>query len=550
MRALCAALTAAAAAAAPVAVQSLGTADGVAWTLSNANGSLTVPAGVPGSAHTDLLAAGAIPEPYSDLVVDAVRWVADEDWAWSAGVAVAPALRAKRSIELVSEGVDAHATVTVNGAVAWSQTDAFVRTAVDVTGLLGPAGGTDAVRVVVTSPRRAAAAAAAACTGFCPPVAHDGNASAVFDGFNYIRKPAVGAGWDFAPPFMPSGVWQRLYLRAFDAAALDAVTVTTTPRPDVGPSAWAVTFTAYATAAADGVPVAVAAAIDGVGAGGVGATTATLVAGAANAVNVSLLVAAAPAWWPAGHGAQPLFNATVTLTGRDAGGANESSSLTWELGFRTVALLRPPAPDGTGRLFAFAVNGAPVYVKGANWVPNDAFPTRGGGAAQFEPKLDAFVAANFNALRVWGGGYPPSDAFYAAAARRGLLLWQEMPFACAGYATTPADLADVAAESRSIALRLQKFPALLVWGGNNEVQSSENYRPGSAGAGNFSLLFFGAMAASIRAVDGTRPFLSTSPGSGGETPDAPVAYPAQTPSEGDMHVRAAPAGRGAGRVIC
>lgn len=216
-------------------------------------------------------------------------------------------------------------------------------------------------------------------------------------------------------------------LRAYDVVAVDAVTVETKPSaglpvPRSTKVSWDVTFTAYATGAVDGVTVTVSVAVVGPNGTGDNTTTAVIRAGRDNAVNVTLHLDEVDAWWPVGLGAPSLYNATVTVCAVDP--SDECSNISFPMGFRTVSLQRPPAPDGVGRLYYFEVNGAPLYVKGANWVPPDAFPTRGDTAAHFLPKLDSFVAAGFNTLRVWGGGYPPADAFYIGASERGLLLWQ------------------------------------------------------------------------------------------------------------------------------
>ncbi len=48
-----------------------------------------------------------------------------------------------------------------------------------------------------------------------------------------------------------------------------------------------------------------------------------------------------------------------------------------------------------------------------------------------------------NALRVWGGGRYESQAFYDRADELGILLWQDLMFACAAYPITSEFLVNV-----------------------------------------------------------------------------------------------------------
>ena len=524
---------------APVVVQPLASGNGVSWRLSNANGSVSVPGSVPGAAHLDLLRAGLAGEPYAALNVDALAWVAGEDWTYTAIFTADAALLAAPAAELVADGIETVAAVTLNGAPLWSSTSAFRRMTADVTRLLRAGAGANTLVVAIASPLAAAAANFAACTGWCPLPSSSANETAAI-GFNYLRAPPVSFGWDFAPHFVGSGIWRPIFLRGFAGAALDEVTVVTTPtvlpvpRGDAVPAAWTADFVAWATGAAPaGAAVTVEVAIPELDlrASGRGSVAAGPVG---SAVAVSFAVPAALAWWPAGLGAPRLYNATVTLTA-DGGSV---STRTIEIGFRHTQLDQPPAPNGgAGSLYIFAVNGVRLYVKGANWVPTDAFPARITEAVNFLPKLETFADAGFNTLRVWGGGHPQAPPFYEAAARLGLLLWHEMPFACQSYPASGVSglLETVRAETADIARRLQTAP-ILAWGGNNEIGQINHYAPASPGSLNYSALFFGAVRAGLLSVDASRPFVVSSPGSAQETPDAPIADPPQQPALGDMHV--------------
>lgn len=320
-------------------------------------------------------------------------------------------------------------------------------------------------------------------------------------------------------------------LRGIDAAVLEEVTLVTTPAVQPVPlspaqAAWTAVVTAHVTAYRAGVAATVAVAIDGVATGSVHA----MLPEGSSDVSVHLSAASVDAWWPHGLGAPSLYNATVTLT---VDGTLEASSQHLRMGFRTVSLEQPPAPDSRGTLYYFTVNGHALMVKGANWVPPDAFDARASSRALLAPKIASFLAAHYNTLRVWGGGYPMADAFYQLAHEAGLLIWQELPYACSGYPTGGGLLANAGRATRDIVRRLQKF-SILIWGGNNEVGQLNYAPPHTPEATNYSALFFGAVGAGVAAIDNSRRFIPTSPGSARETPDDPIAR--ISPDSGDMHV--------------
>ena len=74
--------------------------------------------------------------------------------------------------------------------------------------------------------------------------------------------------------------------------------------------------------------------------------------------------------------------------------------------------------------------------------------------------------ANMNMLRVWGGGIYEEDIFYNLCDSLGILVWQDMMFACSLYPTLEDDFINsVREEINQNIKRLQKHPciALCVW---------------------------------------------------------------------------------------
>jgi beta-mannosidase len=127
-------------------------------------------------------------------------------------------------------------------------------------------------------------------------------------------------------------------------------------------------------------------------------------------------------------------------------------------------------PDQWGTSFEFVINGIPIFVQGANVVPFDSFPSRV-TLAQQRRILQSAHDSNLNLVRIWGGGYYESDAFYDLCDELGLMVWQEFAF---GGALVPGDLPfqnNVRVEAVEQVKRLRNHPSLVLWCGNNEVET-------------------------------------------------------------------------------
>ncbi len=170
-------------------------------------------------------------------------------------------------------------------------------------------------------------------------------------------------------------------------------------------------------------------------------------------------------WWPNGYGEPPLYELAVSV---DLNGG-QIQCVTKTIGLRTLTVSQEA--DAWGNEFAFFVNGVKIFTKGANYIPEDAvYPWI--DEKRIDYLLQCCVRAHFNCVRVWGGGYYPSDAFYDLCDRYGLIVWQDLMYACNVYDVTDDFAATVRQETLDNVRRLRHHASLGLWCGNNEIESA------------------------------------------------------------------------------
>lgn len=170
-------------------------------------------------------------------------------------------------------------------------------------------------------------------------------------------------------------------------------------------------------------------------------------------------------WWPNGYGSQPLYTLKVLLQ-KDAEILEQKK---YHIGLRTMTVSREE--DQWGQEFAIEVNGVKIFARGANYIPDDCFYSHITPEV-LERDIKAALFANFNCLRVWGGGYYPSEEFYDLCDRYGILVWQDLMYACNIYDLNPNFVENILAETRDNLKRFRNHASLALICGNNEMESA------------------------------------------------------------------------------
>ncbi|MER5295405.1 glycoside hydrolase family 2 protein [Streptomyces pharetrae] len=456
------------------------------WSLHHDGSPL--PATVPGCVHTDLLAAGEIPDPYTGLNEREVQWVGRR--AWTYGRDLAPADTATASHErtdLVFDGLDTAATITLDGRELGRTRNMHRRYRFDVTGHHGR------LHVEFASAYDEAEFVRV-LTGERPNVYPEP--------FQYIRKMACSFGWDWGPTLVTAGIWRPVRLERWSTARLAEVRPLVTVEDGTGRVE--IHVGVERTGSGAGRPLTVHAAVGGV--------QRRVTVDGTRAV-VTLDVPDVSLWWPRGYGEQPLYDLEVTLVDE---GPEERRLDSWHrrIGFRTVELDRSADEHGTG--FTFVVNGVRIFARGVNWIPDDTFPSRI-TPERYRARLTQAAEANVDLVRIWGGGIYEDDAFYDICDELGLMVWQDFLFACAAYPEEQPLRGEVEAEARDNVVRLMPHPSLVLWNGNNENLwgfRDWDWEPGLQGNSWGGGYYLDLLPRVVAELDPTRPYTAGSPWSG------------------------------------
>lgn len=451
------------------------------WTLRH--DTAAIPAQVPGCVHTDLLAAGRIPDPFLGRNEQLVQWVGRTDWTYD--TVLGPRTTSHERTDLVFDGLDTVAEVTLDGTVIGNTRNMHRSHRFDVTDRLTH----EAPLSVHFTSAYTEAEAVRTALGDRP--------NSYPEPFQFIRKMACSFGWDWGPTLVTAGIWRPVRLEHWSTARLAQVRPLVTVDGTTGRAELRIdvertgsgTLTAHARVGENTASVT----FDGDSAG------------------LTVEVPDVDLWWPRGYGAQALHDAELTLT--DA----EGNSLDrWErrLGFRTVTLDTGADEHGTG--FTLAVNGERIFARGVNWIPDDVFPSRI-TPDRYRTRLTQAAEAGIDLVRVWGGGIYEADVFYDLCDELGLMVWQDFLFACAAYPEEQPLRSEIEAEARENVTRLMPHPSLVLWNGNNENlwgfrdwQWEARLAGDSWGEG----YYLGLLPRIVAETDPTRPYWAGSPWSG------------------------------------
>jgi beta-mannosidase len=409
---------------------------------------------VPGLVHTDLLDHKLIPDPFYRDNEKKVQWVSDSEWEYRRTIPADQNLLKHKHIDLVFDGLNTLADVSLNGKLILQADNMFREWRVDIKSYLKQ--GTNTLSIVFHRIKPELARRDKAHPE--EKVGADTSAVAkMFDTGNksYVRKAAYEGGWDWGPNMVTCGIWRPVYLQTWEDQRIVNVGIA---QPDITQRA------AHINADVRVLSTGETTAFLKIGysqndQGKSFIYPVTLHAGI-NDISYPIDIARPKLWYPNGYGKQDMYHFKVTL--KAAG--HMADEVSTRSGLRSVVLNKER--DSLGRKFEFIVNGVPVFAKGASIIPFDHFPTRV-TTERYRHFLQAAADAHMNMMRLWGGGYYETQEFYDLCDELGIMVWQDLMFA---NATPPSFLKeDIAKEIDYQVRRLRNHPCIAVWCGNNEI---------------------------------------------------------------------------------
>jgi len=401
------------------------------------------PASVPGNIHTDLLANGLIEDPFYGTNSDSLKWISDMDWKYRTEFDIAPEFYS-RNLELVFDGIDTHSEVFLNGEKLGETQNMFRQWVFVINDSIRKK--TDNKLEVVFHPSSKYNSEKQNQGGYAIP-----------DNRTFTRKAQYQYGWDWAPNLETCGIYKDVYITSWEKLRITNVNIEQNLITDT-----MAVLTAYIELESENFYN-----------GDVLITSPEIEFDSLHSkldiyegkqiYPVEFRIKKPQLWWCNGLGQQKLYDIKLEVSTKFR---IEERNI--KIGLRKIEV--STNTDEQGQELYFILNGRPVFAKGANWVPAEYFS----GANSYEKYRELLILAkeaNFNMLRVWGGGIYENDDFYNLCDSLGIMVWQDFMFACAMYPLDDEMTANITEEVKYQVNRLYNHPSLVMYCGNNEISN-------------------------------------------------------------------------------
>jgi beta-mannosidase len=415
------------------------------WEFSQSDVHKWFPAEIPSVVHLDLYQNKLIPDPFYSDNEKQLQWIEEKDWIYSTTFSVSKEELEHQNIELIFDGLDTFAEVYLNGKPILKSDNMFVGHQVDVKKILNQGDNTLVVRfesAVRKGKERAEK---------LPYKLPEGERV-------FVRKAQYQFGWDWGPRFVTCGIWKDIKLRFWNDARIENVKY---KQVSLNKTLAKLEFIIDVTVEKTGKYVIL---VYNNVTGRIDELFVELKKGRISIIN-PYEIQSPKLWWTNGLGEQNLYDFTIEI----AQNQTVLDTKTTTIGLRTLELIQEP--DEFGKSFYFKLNGVPVFIKGANYIPADSFLTRVKDSIH-QQIIQTAVDANMNMIRIWGGGIYENETFYEECDKNGILVWQDFMFACAMYPGDEDFLKSVKQEVIHNVNRLQNHPSIALWCGNNEVDEA------------------------------------------------------------------------------
>lgn len=406
-----------------------------------------ITATVPGSLYSNLLDNGLMEDPfYRENQYEACK-LSDNDTVFEKVFSIPEGMAENERVLLHFDGIDTLAEIIFNGKSIGRANNMHRIWEYDVTELLKNED--NHLQVYISSPTKYIAEQDAK--------RHLWGVATTIPGYNYIRKAHYMFGWDWGPQLPDMGIWRSVKLLGINKARIDSVDVR--QKHSEGKVSLNIKVEADVLSSGSGLGARLKLTSPD---GEVYELSAEF---SENIGSANITLDSPRLWWPNGYGSQPLYTLETFLLDGDC----VLESRVQKIGLRTVTVSRQE--DEWGEEFCFCVNGVKIFGMGADYIPEDQIIARC-TPEKTRNLLEKCVDANFNHIRVWGGGYYPEDWFYELCDEMGLLVWQDFMYACAVYLLTDEFLENTRREAIDNIKRIRHHACLAMWCGNNEMESA------------------------------------------------------------------------------
>ncbi len=427
-----------------VSIGSFGQSKILTWSFKHPIKQTLIQAGTHGSVQQSLIENGELPDPFYGLNEDKFTWIEDHCWEFTSQFYLSQEQLLANHFEVEFPGIDTYAAVYLNDSLLFLAENNYKPYRAQIENFLIL--GNNSLRVVFTPPV-IYHAERYKTEKFHYPATNDVGKIPIA---SLCRKPQFQFGWDWALRMNTIGFLKPVVLHWYDKTRIVGKNCTTINYTD---STANIDFQLFVT-----VPIHENFVWKSKIFGDV-----TLTSSNSTTFSRSVVLQNPKLWWPRGQGEQNMYIDQWLLLDSEG---KVVDSLTVHFGVRKTELIMEP--DEWGTSYYVKVNGRPIFCKGGDYIPQDIFPTRVEDS-DIRKMVQTMCESNFNMVRVWGGGYYPDEVFYDACDDLGIMVWQDLMFACAMYPGDSAYLANVKGEFEHQIPRISSHPCLTLFNGNNEV---------------------------------------------------------------------------------
>ncbi|MDG2052684.1 MAG: glycoside hydrolase family 2 protein [Flavobacteriaceae bacterium] len=410
------------------------------WKFLQEGDSLWMPASIPGTVQTDLLNLKKIPQPFKANNEDSIQWVSERNWFYKTHFLVAKDALLKSKHFLNFEGLDTYASIFLNDSLILNTNNAFRNWEMEVSDILQLKNVLQIKLQATDSIEKTAIKKLDYELPEAPRV--------------FTRKPQFQYGWDWGPTIKTMGITKNISLVSYENIWFKEVFLKTNFISDSIANISA-ELTIHSQKQQE-ISIKI------INHNNKETFISKIeISPKQTEYTIPFNVKNPKLWWTYNLGIPFLYDIDVELL--NDGYKKESFSK--KLGIRSIKLISEK--DSIGEGFYFKLNGKPVYMKGANYIPQNIFLPKV-DQEDYSNLINDVVDANMNMLRVWGGGVYEAEFFYQLCDVKGVLVWQDFMFACAMYPGDEAFLVNIKQEAIENVKRLRQHPSIALWCGNNE----------------------------------------------------------------------------------